>query len=59
MCNHDYVSDDNTLIGIPSLKMVYPPTYYLKCKECGTVITINHSDIKDIKGFLQCFFGGR
>lgn len=56
MCNHDYTDNNNTLIGIPKMKMVTPMKYYLQCKECGKIFTINASEIKDKKGFLCKFF---
>ena len=56
MCNHNYMDSDNTLVGIPSLKMVYPMQYHLQCKECGEIINVSQLDIKDIKQFLHMFF---
>ena len=56
MCNHDYTGNNNTLIGIPKMKMVTPMKYYLQCKECGEIFTINASEIEDKKGFLCKFF---
>lgn len=56
MCNHDYTDNNNTLIGIPKMKMVTPMKYYLQCKECEKIFTINASEIEDKKGFLCKFF---
>lgn len=56
MCNHDYTNSNNTLVGIPKLKMVTPMKYYLKCKECGEVFIINTTEIEDKKRFLYRFF---
>lgn len=56
MCNHNYASLNNTLIGVPKLKMVAPTKYYLKCKLCGDVITINRDDISNIQDFIHLFF---
>ena len=56
MCNHDYTDNNNTLIGIPKMKMVTPMKYYLQCKECKKIFTINASEIEDKKGFLCKFF---
>jgi hypothetical protein len=56
MCNHNYLDQTNTLIGVPKLKMITPTTYYLKCKNCGEVISINRSDILNIKEFIHTFF---
>ena len=56
MCNHNYKEITNTLIGVPKIKMVTPATYYLKCKICNEVVTINQSEISDIKEFIRTFF---
>lgn len=56
LCNHNYKDINNTLVGVPKLKMVTPTTYYLKCKICGDVISINQNDIDNIKEFIRNFF---
>ena len=56
MCNHDYTDNNDTLIGVPKMKMVTPMKYYLQCKECGKIFTINASEIEDKKRFLCKFF---
>ena len=56
MCNHNYQDIANTLIGVPKLKMVSPNTYYLKCKTCGGVMSVNRDDIFNIKEFMHTFF---
>ena len=55
-CNHNYMDNNNTLSGMPILKMVTPIKYHLQCKCCGEVFTISKSDIKDINYFLYKFF---
>ena len=56
MCNHNYKDTANTLIGVPKFKMVAPTTYYLKCKICGEVMSVNGDDISNIKEFIHTFF---
>lgn len=56
MCNHDYSNIENTLIGVPKLKMVTPTKYCLQCKQCGEVFTIDRNDIDDIQDFMSTFF---
>lgn len=56
VCNHNYNDINNTLIGIPSFKMVYPTKYSLRCTICGDVHTVEQSEIKDLKSFLHKFF---
>ena len=56
MCDHNYKDTDNTLIGVPKFKMVTPTTYYLKCKICGEVMSVNGDDISNIKEFIHTFF---
>ena len=55
-CNHNYQDDNNTLIGVPKLKMVTPTRYYLKCNLCGEIITVAANIIQDKKKFLHHFF---
>ena len=47
---------NNTLIGVPKIKMVTPSQYYLKCQQCGEVITVNRKDINNIQDFMHLFF---
>ena len=54
-CNHNYQDNNNTLIGVPKLKMVTPAQYYLKCKICGEVVTVDANTIQDKKTFLHHF----
>ena len=56
MCNHNYQDITNTLVGVPKIKMVSPNIYYLKCKICGEVISVNRNDISNIKEFIHPFF---
>lgn len=56
MCNHDYTKDDNTLICLPLLKMVYPIKYQFRCIECGQKFCVDRSEIKDLSKFLHMFF---
>ena len=56
MCNHNHLDSSNTLIGLPKFKMVNPTTYYLQCKVCGEVVSINRNDITNIKEFIHTFF---
>jgi Fe2+ or Zn2+ uptake regulation protein len=56
MCNHNYMDINNTLIGVPKFKMVTPHQYYLKCQQCGDIITINRQDIDNIQNFMHTFF---
>lgn len=56
MCNHNYNDINNTLVGMPKLKMVSPTKYYLQCQKCGEVFTIQRDDIDNIKEFLHQFF---
>lgn len=55
-CEHDYKNINHTLIGIPKLQMVAPTTYYLKCKICGEIVTVNKNEIENIGEFLHAFF---
>ena len=56
MCNHDYTKDDNTLVCLPLLKMVYPIKYQFRCIECGQKFCVDRSEIKDLSKFLHMFF---
>ena len=56
MCNHNYQDTNNTLVGIPKIKMVSPNTYYLQCQQCGEIISIGRDDIFNIKEFMHTFF---
>ena len=56
MCNHNYNDINNTLLGVPKFKMVSPNTYYLKCRMCGEVISVNRNDIPNVKEFIHTFF---
>lgn len=56
MCNHNYIDCNNTLIGVPKIKMVTPNQYYLRCQQCGEIITVNRQDINDIQHFIKTFF---
>ena len=56
MCNHNYKDINNTLVGIPKLKMVTPMKYCLQCKQCGEILTVSQDNINDIQDFLRTFF---
>ena len=56
ICNHYYNDINNTLTGIPKIKMVVPTKYYLQCKECGEVFTISENQIENIQDFMRRFF---
>ena len=55
-CKHDWKNYNNSLIGIPKMRMVVPATYTLKCQCCGEIITVSQAEITDLKEFLQQYF---